>query len=590
MAKWYMSAKKADFEQMAALYKIDPVIARIIRNRDLTEDREIRRYLCGKQSDLYPYTWLKDVQKAVGILQEKIATRKKIRVIGDYDVDGICSAYILWKGLKICGAKVDTVIPHRIKDGYGINEHLIEAAVQDGIDTIITCDNGIAAGEEMAYAKKKGMTCIVTDHHEIPYEEIEGKRKYLLPQADAVIDPKQESCTYPYPGICGAVVVYKLIEGMFSAMQIEDDRKAEFIELAGFATVCDVMELRDENRIIVKLALESMKHSTNQGIRALIQVNKLEPDKLSSYHLGFVLGPCMNATGRLDTAEIALELLQSDSYDKAIQRATHLKELNESRKEMTEQGILNAMEKIENEKLNQDKIMVVFLPGLHESLAGIVAGRIREKYGKPVFVLTSGEEGIKGSARSIPAYHIYDEMTKCSELFIKYGGHAMAAGLSMEEENIAVFRERINQLCTLQPEDFVEKILIDVPMPLSYVTESLVEQLSILEPFGNGNAKPVFAQKNVILQKGRKMGNGNMARFFVSDECGSKYTMLLFRDLDRFMEYVESRYGKILLEQLFSTGIHPDIEEQIRLDIIYYPSINEYRGRKSLQFTIQDYQ
>lgn len=593
MAKWFMAAKRADFNEMSRKYQIDPVVARIIRNRDLTEDIEIEHFLHGDEKDMYSFSLLKDMDKAVDILSDKISDGQRIRVIGDYDVDGICATYILWKGLLTCGAKVDTVIPHRIRDGYGINEQLIEAAAADGIDTIVTCDNGIAAGEALSYGVERNMTCIVTDHHEIPYEEANGVRQYSIPQVDAVIDPKQEDCGYPYAGICGAAVAYKLVEGLFSRFAVSAGYKKELIELAGVATVCDVMELRDENRILVKTALQYMRDSANYGLQALIRVNQLEASKLSAYHLGYVIGPCINASGRLDTARIALELLQSASYDEAAPKAAHLKELNESRKEMTEQGIQMAIQIVEKDHLDQDKVMVVFLPKLHESLAGIVAGRIREKYGKPVFVLTrgiaAGIEDIKGSGRSIPAYHMYDEMTKCSSFFMKYGGHAMAAGLSMEEADIQFLRKRLNACCTLKPEDYEERILIDVPMPFSYVTENLVEQLSVLEPFGPGNEKPVFAQKNATFISGRKMGNGDMAKFEAAGETGKHYTLLLFRGLDQFEECVREKYGEEAVLQLYENGDSKGSAGQIILDVLYYPSVNEYRGRRSLQFIIQDY-
>lgn len=587
MSKWFLSAKKADFNEIARQFHIDPVVARIMRNRDLISEGEIKCYLHGTIEDMHTFSLLKDIDRAIEILIHKIREQKRIRIIGDYDVDGICSTFILYKGLSLCGARVDTVIPHRIKDGYGINEQLIENAIKDEIDTIITCDNGIAAKEAFAYAKSSNITCIITDHHEVPYEEKEGNRVFILPKVDAVVDPKQPDCKYPYKNICGAFVAYKLIEGMFENLLIDPLHKKELLELAGFATICDVMELLDENRILVKTALKYMSDSDNYGLKALIKVNNLDSNNLSSYHIGFILGPCLNATGRLDTAKIALELLQSKSLMEAIPRATHLKELNDSRKEMTEHGIEQAIALIEKNHLQNDKVLVVFLPDLHESLAGIIAGRIRERYGKPTFVLTKCEEDLKGSARSIESYNIYEEMTKCNELFTKYGGHKLAAGLSLKEENLIPFKEKINDLCTLTSEDYEEKTVIDVPMPFSYVNSDLIQQLSVLEPFGPGNEKPVFAQKNLIFLSGNIMGkNRNMARFQVKDEQGENYTLLLFRGLDRFNEYVSEKYGAKACDSLFQ-GNHAS--DEINLDVIYYPSINEYHGKIDIQFIMQDY-
>lgn len=587
MSKWFLSAKKADFNEIARQFHIDPVVARIMRNRDLISEGEIKCYLHGTIEDMHTFSLLKDIDRAIEILIHKIREQKKIRIIGDYDVDGICSTYILYKGLSLCGAKVDTVIPHRMKDGYGINEQLIENAILDEIDTIVTCDNGITAKEAFAYAKASNITCIITDHHEVPYEEKEGNRVFILPKVDAVVDPKQPDCKYPYKNICGAFVAYKLIEGMFEKLSVDSAHKKELLELAGLATVCDVMELLDENRILVKTALKYMSDSDNYGLKALIKVNNIDSDNLSAYHFGFILGPCLNATGRLDTAKIALELLQSKSLVEAIPRATHLKELNDSRKEMTEQGIEQAIALIEKNHLQNDKVLVVFLPDLHESLAGIIAGRIRERYGKPAFVLTKGEEDLKGSARSIESYNIYEEMTKCKELFTKFGGHKLAAGLSLKEENLIPFKEKINDLCMLTSEDYEEKIVIDVPMPFSYVNSDLIQQLSVLEPFGTGNEKPVFAQKNLIFLSGSIMGkNRNMARFQVKDEQGEKYSLLLFRGLEHFKEYVSEKYGAKAGDSLFQ-GNHAS--DEINLDVIYYPSINEYRGKIDIQFIMQDY-
>lgn len=592
MAKWFMAAKKADFNKIAEQFHIDPVIARIMRNRDLITEEEMRSFLQGTLNDLHDPRKLKDVEKATSILKEKIEKQKKIRIIGDYDVDGICSTYVLYKGLKACGAIVDAVIPHRMKDGYGINEALVEQALADGVDTILTCDNGIAAKDVLEQGKEKGLTCIVTDHHEVPYEEIEGEKVYIIPDVDAVVDPKQENCPYPFEAICGAVVAYKLIQVLLAECNVEDavivQIQRELLEMAGIATICDIMPLKDENRIIVKKALEYLKDSQNPGLKALIAVNELDASKLTSFSIGFVIGPCINATGRLDTAQLALELLQAENFEEAVPIASTLKEYNVNRKEMTERGVEEAMALLETGAYDSDRVLVLYLPEVHESLAGIIAGRVKEKTGKPAFVLTKGEEGVKGSARSIENYSVYEEMTKCSHLFTKYGGHKMAAGLSLEERNVEPFRQLINANCTLTEDDFEEKILIDVPMPMNYVNYRLIEQLAILEPFGNGNEKPVFAQKNIVLKKGYRMGKKhNMARFEVLDEEGHSFTLVMFRGVERMEAYLNEKYGEGTSRRLFSEdGISG---KELFMDIIYYPSVNEFRGKSTIQFLLQDY-
>lgn len=592
MAKWYMAAKKADFNRIAETLHVDPVIVRILRNRDMVTEEQMHSFLYGSSEDLYDPHRLKDVKKAALILKEKIGQKKKIRIIGDYDVDGICAAYILYKGLKVCGGEADTVIPHRIKDGYGINENLIAQACAEGVDTILTCDNGIAAKEELKMAKENGLTCIVTDHHEVPYVEEEGRKIQIIPQVDAVVDPKQDDCSYPFASICGAVVAFKLIQVVMEMCGIEKEclekTRKELWELAGIATVCDIMPLREENRIFVKKTLEYLKDSENPGLKALIAVNELDASHLSAVSIGFVLGPCINATGRLDSAELALALLQAETFEEAVPLAASLKEYNTNRKDMTEKGVEEAMKLVESGIYEKDRVLVLYLPQVHESLAGIIAGRVREKTGKPTFVLTKAEEGVKGSARSIEAYSVYEEMTNCSHLFTRFGGHRMAAGLSLPEENVDEFRRLINENCTLTEEDFEEKILIDVPMPMSYVNLELIGQLEKLEPFGNANEKPVFAQKNVVFQKAVLMGKQkNMARFTVQDEKNREYTLVLFRRLEQFCACMSEKYGEQTLQELFSeNGI---ADTHAKLDIIYYPSINEFRGRKSIQFLLQDF-
>ncbi len=592
-----VAAKRADFDAISQKYHIDPVLARIIRNRDVVEDKDIDRFLNGTREHLYAPGLLKDMNRAVDILLEKIAQGKRIRIIGDYDIDGICSTYILFRGLSKCGAAVDTAIPHRIRDGYGLNENLIQEAYDAGTDTVLTCDNGIAAYEQTAFANSLGMTVIVTDHHEVPYEEKDGVRQYRVPEARAVVDPKQEDCGYPFPEICGAVVAYKLVLALLAKKEEMDWREAmeselglELLELAAFATIGDVMELRDENRIIVKSGMELMKHTRNIGLKALMLATGTDAAHIKPYTIGFVLGPCLNATGRLDTAANALELFKAQDMEVAAVLAGDLKAMNDSRKELTLKGVEEAIRQIEDGGLDKDRVLVVYLPEVHESLAGIIAGRIREKYCKPVFVLTRAEDGVKGSGRSIDAFHMYDEMTKCKELFTKYGGHKLAAGLSLPEENVDVFRRRLNENCTLTDADFEEKVMIDVPMPMAYASIGFVREIARLEPFGNGNPKPQFAQKNVRFVGGRVLGaNRNVGKYTVADEGGKKYEMIYFGDIEAFDAYAAEKYGAAAVDNLYHRGIQTAAED-IVLSVVYYPDINEYRGNVSLQMVMRYYQ
>lgn len=589
MEKWYVAAKKADFNAWAEKFHIDPVLARILRNRGLTSEAEIQRFLNGRLEDCYSPWLLKDMEAAVEAILEAVEQGLRIRVIGDYDVDGICSAYILTKGLQILGAGADTAIPHRIHDGYGLNDHLIEEARVDGIGMIVTCDNGIAAAPQIALANSYGIRVVVTDHHEVPFTLEEGEaalRHELLPPALAVIDPKQEQCRYPFSGICGGVVAYKLICALAERTGNGALQKAleEFLEFAALATVCDVMELADENRIIVKEGLRRLKNTSNLGIRALTEVNGIEPEKLSTYHLGFVIGPCINATGRLDTAKRALELLQSNSLGEAMTAARELKELNDSRKNLTSQGVAEAEELLEKERMQGDKVLVIYLPQVHESLAGIIAGRIRERYNRPTFILTKGEEGVKGSGRSVEGYHMYEGMTKVKQYFTKFGGHAMAAGLSMREEDVEAFRRDLNAGCELSEEDFIPKVHIDVPMPLDYADRKLADQLELLEPFGVGNPKPLFAQKNLIFLSGYKMGaNKNCARYRVRTSGGREEQIMFFGDLDGFGRFLDDRYGEGSEEALYAG------RGNFAVSVVYQMGKNTYKGRTQMQFVMQYY-
>lgn len=595
MAKWMVTAKRADFNQIARDYGITPVLARIMRNRDVVEPEEIRRFLKGSKKDLYDPGLLKDMEKAVSIILKKVEEGAAIRIIGDYDVDGICATYILLRGITALGGKADRVIPHRIKDGYGLNEGLIEEAGKDGVDTIITCDNGIAAAPQTAFAKELGMTVVITDHHEVPFEETEEGKHYLLPEAEAIIDPKQPGCEYPFPQICGAVVAYKLLQALFESAwkgtEREEAGKAvleELLPFAALATVCDVMELRDENRILVKAGLKAMETTGNPGLRALLEVNGIAGKELTPYHAGFIIGPCLNATGRLDTAVRALQLFEEKEWKEAVTIAADLKSLNDSRKVMTEEGVERAIQQVEESGLRDDPVLVVYLPDCHESLAGIIAGKLKEKFWKPAFVLTDGEEGIKGSGRSIEAYSMYEELIKCKELFSRFGGHKMAAGLSLAKGRDAEsFRRMINQNCTLSQEDFEQVVHIDVPMPLSYADKTFIKELALLEPFGVGNPKPLFAQKNVSLIQGRIIGkNKNVGKYRIADEEGNTYEMIYFGDLEQWNSFLTQRFGRKVTDELYHSGLR---QKEAAVAIAYYPDINSYAGRESVQIVMQYY-
>jgi len=592
MARWMVAAKKADFNKIAKEYGITPVLARIIRNRDICEEQEIRKFLKGTTDDLHDPFLLKGMAEAAELLLSKIREEKRIRIIGDYDVDGICSTFILEQGISLLSGKTDRVIPHRIRDGYGLNDRLIEEAKRDGIDTIVTCDNGIAAGPSVLLAKELGMTVIVTDHHEVPFEEKNGEKHFLLPEADVIIDPKQPGCAYPFKQICGGVVAYKVIQALFAGTEGEEEKKQELLKellpFAALATICDVMELLDENRIIVKYGLEGIREVKNCGLRALLQVNGIEEKKITTYHAGFIIGPCLNATGRLDSADRALLLFEEKNFKNAVVEAGDLKSLNDSRKKMTEDGVAEAVRQIEESSLKNDRVLVVYLPDCHESIAGIIAGKVKERFHKPVFVLTKGEEGIKGSGRSIESYSMYEEMTKCRELFTRYGGHKMAAGLSLaKEEDIALFRQELNRNCTLTEDDFEEVVHIDVPMPISYTNRAFIKELSYLEPFGTGNPKPLFAQKNISLLSGRVLGkNKNVGKYVIADEEGGTYDMVYFGDVAGLNDFLAERYGKEITEALYERRLK---KGEAVISMAYYPDINSYGGRENIQIIMQHY-
>lgn len=563
-AKWMLYAKKADFNGIGTHFHINPVIARIIRNRDVCGDENIEKYLRGTWKDLYSPHRLKDADLAAGLLLEKIRQGKRIRIVGDYDIDGVCSTYLLYKGLKRLGAAVDYEIPDRIKDGYGINIQIVEAAAEDNIDTILTCDNGISAIDQMKRARELGMTVIVTDHHDI----VKVGEEDVLPEADAIVNPKQSADTYPWKEICGGMVAYKLIQILYEKAGIDREEWLAMIEFAAIATVGDVMKLQDENRILVKYGLKKMAQTKNLGLRRLAEKNNLDLGAITAYHIGFVIGPCLNAGGRLKTAKEALALLRAQSEEEAERLAEELKELNDTRKDMTEQGTEAAKLQVES-WYQKDKVLVVFLPECHESLAGIIAGRLREYYQKPAIVLTRGEEAVKGSGRSIDEYHMFKKLTEVSDLLLKFGGHPLAAGLSLEEKNIDEFRRRLNENAGLTEEDFKAKVWIDVPMPVGYVTERLVRELSCLEPFGQGNEKPLFAEKSLRIRASRVLGrNRNVVKMTLEETDGHAIEALYFGDGTAFEE---ERAGRR------------------EIDVVYYPDINEYNGRKTLQAVIRRY-
>ncbi len=583
--RWVLTRKGADFARITKQFDISMVTARLMRNRDVQQDREIELYLNGTLNDLEDGMLMKDMNKAIDILKEKIELKKRIRIIGDYDIDGVNATYILLEGLEELGAWVDSDIPERIKDGYGLNIELVKRAIEDGIDTIITCDNGIAAREEIEYAKENGLTIIVTDHHEVPYEEKvngdEFQREYLLPPADAVIDPKQKDCIYPFKELCGAGVAYKLIEALFCGMNRDPEDMDYLIENVAIATIGDVMDLVGENRIFVKQGLEMLKRTKNIGLQSLMAHTQVDVDNLKAYHIGFVIGPCINASGRLETAKRALDLLREQSKQEADFMAADLKALNDSRKELTLLGVEEAVKQVEDYWAD-DRVLVVYLPNCHESLAGIIAGRIRERYYKPTFVLTNGERGIKGSGRSIEDYHMFDELTKCKELFSRYGGHPIAAGVSLKDGDVDKFRRTMNQLCQLTEEELTPKSHIDVEAPISYWTEDMIEELSVLEPFGKGNAKPKFAARDVEITSFKVVGaNHNVLQFQMQDQTGRVMKGITFNNVEEYSEKIIEKYGEAALNSIKSGR-----RCGVRVSVLYYPQINEYNGYKNIQILV----
>lgn len=569
MQKWRVYSKKADFDAIGSRFNIDPVTARIIRNRDVTDMENVDMYLNGTLDSLHEPMMMKDMDKAVSVIASSIRDNKHIRIIGDYDIDGICSIYILFKGLKMCGADVDYEVPDRITDGYGINENLIKQAHEAGVEVIITCDNGIAAASQIDYANELGMTVVITDHHDVPYEETDNGRRYIIPKAAAVVDPKQNDCRYPFKMLCGAGIAYKFIGCMVKEFQTGDSLMPELLQFAAIATVGDIVDLLDENRIIVKEGLKLIANTGNYGLNALMAVTGVSRESINAYHIGFVLGPCLNASGRLDSAKRALKMLVTDDRAEAERHAGELKDLNEERKKLTSEAVDKAVDMVENSSLKDDKVLVIFLPDCHESIAGIVAGRIREKYYKPVIVLTRGEQEAKGSARSIESYNMFEKLSECKDLFTRFGGHPMAAGLSLPEENIPEFRRRINEHCNLSEEDLTETVWIDVPMPLEYINEKLILELGGLEPFGKANPKPVFADKNISIRNIRAIGKDKQyTRMTIAKDSGIVIDAVGFFPCTE-LETVYNKNG--------------------RISCTYYPEINEFRDKKQIQVCVTGY-
>ena len=577
--------KGADFKGIGNKFHIDPVTARIIRNREVIGDEEIQSFLAGTLQELPDVHLLQDLDLLVEVLDEKIKEKAKIRIIGDYDIDGVMSSYLLYRALTRCGAKVDVAIPNRITDGYGLNRNLIIEAFECGVDTILTCDNGIAAIEEIAYAKEMGMTVLVTDHHEIPFKDVDGERVYMRSEADAIVNPHQKTCAFPYKDLCGAGVAWAVIVALYEKNGIEQKEAEDLLEFVAFATVGDIMSLTGLNRILVREGLKRIHHTTNIGMRALISQCGLLPEQIDTYHFGFVLGPCINAAGRLDTARRALRLFISEKPEEAAEIADELVVLNEERKEMTRQGVEEAKQLVEEGGYENDPVLILYLPDVHESIAGIIAGRIREYYYRPTFILTKAEDGVKGSGRSTEEYSMYEQMCKCSDLLTKFGGHPMAAGLSLPEENVEAFRKQMNENCPFRAEEIVQTIHIDVPMPVDYVTNALVEEFSILAPFGKDNPKPVFADRNLKISRMWIIGkNQNVLRMTLISEQGRPLSAIYFGDIEAMQTYLVEQYGIQEVEKAFHGR-----ENNMQISIVYSPKINTYRDSETLQFEIQYY-
>ena len=580
--KWLLRNKKVDLKAMSEKYKISQLLCKLMVNRDIIDENIINSYINPVYKYLHSPKTMKDVVIAVDIIKRKIQENKKIRIIGDYDVDGIISVFILYTALKKCGANVDYEIPDRIKDGYGINENIVKVAYDEGVDTIITCDNGISAIDQIQYAKDLGLTVIVTDHHDVPFIEEDGVRTFLSSQADAIINPKQIECEYKFKSICGAGVAFKLMEALYEEIGMDKEECYKLIEFVAIATVCDVVDLIDENRIFVKNGLEMLNNSKNIGINALKKACGLEDKEITAYHLGFVIGPCLNASGRLDSAKKGLELLLMEDDEEAKNLAQEIVDLNDARKHMTKEGVDRAINIIDSTDINNDKILVVYIPDIHESLAGIVAGRVKEKYNKPTIILTKSEEGVKGSARSIEEYNMFEGLLACKELLDKFGGHPMAAGLSLQEDKVDELRIALNNKCELTDEDLTRKIMIDSSLPLEYLNLHLIEELNVLEPFGKGNAKPVFGVRDAKITRAMLLGKDkNVLKLKLLTNNNITIDAMIFNDLENFESKIIEKYGNEELDNLYNKS-----NNNIPMDFTFYPSKNEWNGNKSIQIVV----
>lgn len=585
MQKWILRNPKFDFKKMSEELGISELLCRVIVNRGIKDIDQARKYIKADIIDLHDARLMKDLVKGVSIIKEKVISKKRIRIIGDYDVDGVVSTYILYKALKRCGAIVDYAIPHRVLDGYGINNSIVEKAVEDGIDTIITCDNGIAATEQIKYARESGITVIITDHHDVPFvEDMNSNKTYIVPEADAIIDMKQPDCPYPFKLLCGAGVAFKFIQVLYEEMEISGTEEAEFHEFVAIATVCDVVDLTDENRILVKQGLEAISKTKNLGLGALLQQTGIAEKNINVYHLGFIIGPCINASGRLDWAMKGLKLLLSDEKQEATIMAAELYELNNERKSMTVKGVEEAIEAIENSNLKNDRVLVVYKPGIHESIAGIIAGKVREKYNVPTFILTAGDNCVKGSGRSIEEYNMFEELLKCRELFTKFGGHPMAAGFSLDVDKVDILREKINSLSTLTDEDLIPKIYIDARIPLSAINLQTADDLNYLEPYGKGNTKPLFAEKNISVKRANIFGTERKVMKLRLQSGKSFLDCIYFGNIEEFDTYIEDKFGAAELKSMYAGS-----NNKISLDMIFNIDINEYNGRKNVQLVLQYY-
>jgi len=584
--KWILKNPKNDFKKMSLSLEVSELICRVLVNRGIVDKEIALRFINPDLNGLYDGRRMKDLEKGVLIVINKIGTNKKIRIIGDYDVDGVISTFILYKALTRCGANVDYVIPHRIFDGYGINNSIIEKAKEDGVDTIITCDNGISALDQIKYAKALGISVIITDHHEVPFiDDIDLGRVPLTPEADAVIDVKQPDCQYPFKLLCGAGVAYKFIQVLYQEMGVPKEEEKAFYEFLAIATVCDVVDLTGENRILVKNGLSVIGKSKNIGLNALMEQTGILGKDIGIYHLGFIIGPCINASGRLDCAIKGLNLLLCSDRVEAAQMAQEIHCLNTERKNMTLLGVEEAVATIENSDLKNDKVLVVYRQNIHESIAGIIAGKVREKYNVPTFILTDSEDGVKGSGRSIEEYNMFEELQKCKELLTRFGGHPMAAGFSLEHDNVEVLRKQLNDLVTLTEDDLIPKVYIDARLPISEINMKIADELMLLEPYGKGNAKPLFADKNITVSRGTVLGaKRNVLKLRLLSNNKQFIDCIYFGNIQDFDAYIIEKFGEQELSKMYAGEIN-----NVKLDLVFNIDINQYNGNRNVQLVIQYY-